>query len=312
MEKLAAKTGRATIVYYSAWLTSPEAPPDALSVGLGDVAGFMEACSNTSERELDLLIHSPGGDPDAAEQICAYLRTQFDHIRAIVPMAAMSAATMIALSADEIVMGTHSQLGPIDPQLTIRTPEGPRRASAQAIKDQFSMALEQCKDPANLPAWMPILRTLAPGLLATCDHAAKRAEAIVAKALEHNMFRDRKDAAEKAASTAEWFGDAAEFLSHGHPVRRDQAREHDVDVHDLEVDSEFQDLVLSVHHAIMISFSATPMIKLIENQRGRAWLAAVSTNAQLVLPGGQLEIVGPERPAKKSPPRPPRKRNKKH
>ena len=37
------------------------APPDALSVGVGDVAGFMEACSNTRERELDLLIHSPHG-----------------------------------------------------------------------------------------------------------------------------------------------------------------------------------------------------------------------------------------------------------
>ncbi len=92
LERLTAKTGRATIVYYSAWLTAPDAPPDALSVGLGDIAGFMEACSNAHGGELDLLIHSPGGDPDAAEQICAYLRTQFDHIRAIVPVAARSSS----------------------------------------------------------------------------------------------------------------------------------------------------------------------------------------------------------------------------
>jgi hypothetical protein len=293
LERLSTKTGRAVIVYYSAWLTAPAAPPDALSVGLGDIAGFMEACSNAGARELDLLIHSPGGDPDAAEQICAYLRTQFDHIRAIVPVAAMSAATMIALSADEIVMGTHSQLGPIDPQLTIHTPEGPRRASAQAIKDQFEMALKQCKDPSNLPAWMPILRTLAPGLLASCDYAAKRAEEIVAKALELNMFRNFDDPAASAAATAAWFGNAEEFLSHGRPVRRDQAREHDVLVVDLEDDSEFQDLVLSVHHAIMHSFGATLMVKLVENHHGRSWLATIGLNAQLVLPGAEPQQPAP-------------------
>lgn len=131
------KTGRATITYYSGFQEHPDAPPRILSVGSPDMAGFMEACAATPERELDLFLHSPGGDPDAAEQICGYLRTQFDHIRAIVPVYAMSAATMIALSADEILMGAHSQLGPIDPQITIPTPEGPRTSSAQAIKDQF-------------------------------------------------------------------------------------------------------------------------------------------------------------------------------
>jgi membrane-bound ClpP family serine protease len=68
----------------------------------------MEACSDAKERKLDLFLHSPGGDPDTVEQMCAYLRTQFDEIRAIVPVYAMSAATMIALAADEIVMGADS------------------------------------------------------------------------------------------------------------------------------------------------------------------------------------------------------------
>ena len=147
LAKLSAKTERAVITYYSGFQEHPEAPPRVLQVNSADMAGFMEACSDAPEGKLDLFLHSPGGDGEAAEQICLYLRTQFAHIRAIVPVYAMSAATMMALSADEILMGAHSQIGPIDPQMTISTPSGPRSASAQAIKDQFEMAVAQCQDP---------------------------------------------------------------------------------------------------------------------------------------------------------------------
>jgi hypothetical protein len=316
LTRLSERTGRTTILYYSGWLESPDAPPEVVSVGVSDMTGFMEACSNVVDsRELDLFIHSPGGDPDAAEQICDYLRTQFDHIRAVVPVLAMSAATMIALSADEILMGAHSQLGPIDPQFTIQTPEGPRSASAQAIKDQFELARQQCQDPANLPAWMPILRTLAPGLLAACDHAADRARKIVAKALEQHMFKGLADPATTAGTTAEWFGNAEEFLSHGRPVRREEAREHDVVISDLEDDSELQDAMLSVHHAAMHTLSGTPTSKLIENDQGRAWLQMGQT-IQLPIaapvPVQPPQLPGPARPnpGLKTPPKSRRRKGK--
>lgn len=286
--RLANQTGRAVFLYYSGFLQHPGAPGGTLQVSPADMSGFMEACSNVDERELDLFIHSPGGNADAVEQISQYLRTRFDHIRAVVPLYAMSAATMLALSADEILMGAHSQLGPIDPQFTVMMPEGPRTASAQAIKDQFALAVEQCKDPSNLNAWLPILRSYAPGMLAACDHAAERAQRIVTDALRDYMFKDDTDAAEKAERAAEWFGDAEEFLSHGRPVRRDVAREHGIIINDLEDDGHLQDAVLSVHHAALISMTMVPIAKLIENHKERAWIQTVT---QLQLP--LMQLVGP-------------------
>jgi len=298
LRKLSELTGRAIIIYYSGFQQHPDAPQFALSVQPADMSGFMEACSNlTEERALDLYLHSPGGSPDAVEQICAYLRTQFDHIRAIVPLNAMSAATMIALSADEILMGAHSQLGPIDPQFTISMPEGVRTASAQAIKDQFDMAIEQCKDPSKLPAWMPILRSYAPGLLAQCEHAAKRAEKIVAGALRDHMFKDLEDAEARAKEAAKWFGNAEEFLSHGRPVRREAAREHGIKVHDLEDDPDLQDAVLSVHHAVLIGMANLPIAKLVENHKGRLWLLTGAQQIAMMIPpaapGGPSLLPGP-------------------
>jgi ClpP class serine protease len=80
-----------------------------------------------------------------------------------VPVAAMSAATMMALGADEVLVRAHSQLGPIDPQFTIFTPEGPRSAPAQAIKDQFEMAKQQLQDPSNIGSLVAHLALLPSG-----------------------------------------------------------------------------------------------------------------------------------------------------
>jgi hypothetical protein len=160
LAKLHDLTGRAVILYSAAFLEASIASPQDTQITLLDMQGLMEVCSNIEERELDLLLHSPGGSAEAAEAMVSYLRTRFDHIRVFVPLAAMSAATMMALSADEIVMGDHSQLGPIDPQFNIVTPEGPRSAPAQAIIDQFDLAKEDCKAPENLAAWIPIFANL--------------------------------------------------------------------------------------------------------------------------------------------------------
>ena len=66
---------------------------------------------------LDLVLHTPGGDPTAAEGIVNYLHAKFGRdVRVIVPQMAMFAGTMLACSARSILMGKQSCLGPIDPQ----------------------------------------------------------------------------------------------------------------------------------------------------------------------------------------------------
>jgi hypothetical protein len=237
----------------------------------------MEAVSNIDERELDLVIHSPGGSAEAAESMVAYLRKRFDHVRVFVPVAAMSAATMIALSGNEIVMGQHSQLGPIDPQFIIATPEGPRSAPAKAILNQFELAKEQCKDPSNLAAWMPILRSYAPGLLTQCEDSRNLAVTMVSDWLKSYMFANDGEAENKATAIANWFADYESFQSHGRRVGPEQAVEIGVKVTHLEDDDRLQDAVLSVHHATMHTFVGTPAAKIIENHHGRAWIRMVGS-----------------------------------
>ena len=300
LAQLHAHTGRAVIIYATPWLESKanDTPGQAMSVNLGDIQGFMEACYGVPEKELDLIITSPGGSPDAAESIMAYLRTQFDHIRAIIPVAAMSAATMMSLGADEILMGSHSQLGPIDPQFTVVTPEGPRFSPAQAILDQFEIGKKECQNPANIGAWLPILRSLLPGLLAQCVASRELAEQAVKESLERYMFAGDPDAAAKAETASKWFADFTFFKSHGRRVSRDDAKNLGLKVLDLEDDSDLQDLILSVHHATRITFSNSGVTKIIENHNGHAYIEQVQ-QFQVVsgAPGQQPPPAAPSPPA---------------
>ena len=66
---------------------------------------------------IDLVVHTPGGLVLAAMQIARAVEAHPAKVRVFVPVYAMSGGTLIALAADEIVMGEFSVLGPIDPQL---------------------------------------------------------------------------------------------------------------------------------------------------------------------------------------------------
>ena len=91
-------TGRNTVLYASGWLQK-NAPPARTSINDEDIHALMEVTSGLRDSTLDLILHSPGGSPEAAEGIVSYLRSRFQHIRVIVPELAMSAATMISCAA---------------------------------------------------------------------------------------------------------------------------------------------------------------------------------------------------------------------
>jgi ClpP class serine protease len=66
---------------------------------------------------LDLIVHTPGGLVLAALQIARALKKHKAPVTVFIPHYAMSGGTLIALAADNIVMGPHAVLGPLDPQL---------------------------------------------------------------------------------------------------------------------------------------------------------------------------------------------------
>ncbi|MCD4695557.1 MAG: serine protease, partial [Bacteroidales bacterium] len=75
IKELSEYTKRDTIVYMTAYTTGkmPNIHPSVISIMNDDIHGFMTALNGLKNSKLDLIIHSPGGSAEAAEQIVNYL-----------------------------------------------------------------------------------------------------------------------------------------------------------------------------------------------------------------------------------------------
>jgi hypothetical protein len=104
---------------------------------------------------LDIILASNGGDGCVAYAIITILRRRFAHLAAYVPLVAKSAATLLCLGADELVLSDFGELGPLDPQLEQKqSADHPRRRSclesAKAVEQLRRGALATFDDAFRL------------------------------------------------------------------------------------------------------------------------------------------------------------------
>jgi len=81
-----------------------------------ELIGFCDAVAALPDGPADVLLASPGGDIDAAYPMARALGRRGASLGVFVPLCAKSAATLIAIVADELVLGPLGELGPIDAQ----------------------------------------------------------------------------------------------------------------------------------------------------------------------------------------------------
>jgi len=112
-------------------------------IDLEDAQTVIAAIKDTpDDTPIDLIIHTPGGIVLAAMQIARAVEAHPAKVTAYVPVYAMSGGTLIALAADEIVMGEVSVLGPIDPQiLGLPAASIVRARDSKPVADVFDLTL---------------------------------------------------------------------------------------------------------------------------------------------------------------------------
>lgn len=255
-------TGRKTIAYYSGWLQKPTAPGTA--VGDKDKSGFMLGINKLDRSQgLDLILHTPGGDIAATESLVDYLYSMYDKdIRVIVPQISMSAGTMIAFAAKEIVMGKHSNLGPIDPQMG--------GLACQAVLNEFEQAKNDIKqNPHSAALWQVIIGKYHPTFLGACQQAIEWSEKMVSDWLAYNMCDGDAVRVKKIVDT---FSNHSVQKSHSRHISKKECIDVGLAISDLESNQELQDAVLTTHHAFMHTFSNTHCVKIIENHDGVAYI----------------------------------------
>ncbi|WP_198409290.1 SDH family Clp fold serine proteinase [Caballeronia insecticola] len=99
-------------MYYADCSTNAQVDPN-------DDTYLAELLSTLKGEPVDLMLETNGGYTDATEKIVSILTAMTTDLRVIVPRRAKSNGTVIALTGREIVMGVHSELGPIDPNVVL-------------------------------------------------------------------------------------------------------------------------------------------------------------------------------------------------
>ncbi len=163
---------------------------------------------------IDFIIHTPGGLVLAAEQIARALKKHKGKVTVFVPHYAMSGGTLIALSADEIVMDENAVLGPLDPQLGA-TP------AASILKVIEKKDINEVDDQTLIMA----------------DVAEKAIRQV--KSFIKELLKDKYDE-EKAEELADKL--ASGYWTHDYPITVEEAREMGLKV-STDVPQEVYDLM---------------------------------------------------------------------
>lgn len=253
---------RPLLVYATKFLDSmPLGAPNFID--LSDVDGFTDLVNAVKgSKSVDILLHSPGGRPDATERIVSILRNSFDEINFLIPHSAYSAATMLALSGDSILLHKSATLGPIDPQIN--------GIPARSIRRGFEKAKERIKSegPESLPAYIPLIEKYSLDLLEQCEDSEKLSKELVTNWIKTYMFKTTRSSKQIKAAV-NYFSDYDEHLLHSRPLSLEKLKKFKLKID--YADDQLQELMWEAYILLNGFFNVTPFVKLYETAQGVSW-----------------------------------------
>lgn len=219
---------------------------DAIRPLYGHLLELKKKRSKEGDR-IGLIIYSRGGDVGVPWRIISMLRECYREIYILIPYKAYSAATMIALGADKIVMGKKAELGPIDPTL-VRVAAGESTAPAEEISvEDVSSYISFMRERANIndqSALATVISQLAQDLKPLTLGRVNREHShirLVGKKLLSSHCEKMDE--ERMSMIIEALTE--KMYSHGHAISRKEAIELRLPI--LEIDNKLEDSLWALY-----------------------------------------------------------------
>lgn len=197
------------------------------------------------KKEIDFLIISNGGDPISSLRIINVLRERFDKVNVLVPYVAYSAATLLALGADEIIMHPYSNLGPVDPQMiqSQQLPNGQivtKAFAAEDLKNYFKFVKEDVgitDQNALSNAFNLLSNEISPTAIGAAKRSSQLSISLSEKLLAYHMSDNNKASTiSKSLMTS--------FYHHGYAVSRKEAKKIGLNV--VDPSEEIEDILWQI------------------------------------------------------------------
>ena len=189
----------------------------------------LEANRDLATKGVDLFIHSNGGSGTVPWRIVSLIRQYTEHFAVLVPHRAFSAATLIALGADEIVMHKMGCLGPIDPSVANAfnppNPQNPGQLAAISVEDVTAF-FKLVKDEVGIThedelvqAFTAMTDKVHPLALGNVQRSHSQSRLMARKLLKLHMDESLEHEIVQLIDNLK-----SNLFFHGHPINRVEAR----------------------------------------------------------------------------------------
>jgi len=184
---------------------------------------YKELKENGHTKKIDLVLHSYGGAVDTPFKVVTLIREFCDEFAVIVPFVAKSAASMLVLGADEVVMGPISELGPIDPLVKHPVYKDiliPVQVVWHCL-DYLQRSISNSPDP-EVASFMvtPILDKLDPWLIGDYYKTLKASKQYAETLLSRYMLKNDPERVQNVTQAL-----TEKYFSHGYPIGCREAKD---------------------------------------------------------------------------------------
>ena len=243
-----------------------------ISIDYSDILPIADQIDNLSGNEVDVILETPGGSAEIAEDIVKLLRNKFSKLGIIVPGTAKSAGTIMAMAGDEILMGPASSLGPIDAQVL----QQGKQFSADAFLEGLNKIKREVEETGQLnKAYIPILQGISPGEIQGCENAQKFSGTLVTNWLANYKFEPwtkhsgsgkpvtEEERQSRAEEIATHLCDHGHWLTHSRSIKIEDFNQMRLKVIDYSKNPELYDAIKRYYTLLRMTFD-TNIYKIFE------------------------------------------------
>ncbi len=216
------------------------------------------------EHSLYLILDGPGGLGLAAEQIVNVCRTYGSgSFSVIVPKMAKSAATVVCLGAQKIVLGPTAELGPIDPQIRL---EGGFPISATAYVERYKKLLNKAETTkGNLEPFLMSLKAFDPVIVEELEREIELSKKIAHDVIFSGMWKGKKHT-RQLTNRLNIFTDISQKGSHGRAILFPDLKRLGFECEQITTDMKLWELLWELYNRTRIALSRNNA-KIIETVR---------------------------------------------
>jgi hypothetical protein len=298
IEKLqSARGNRLTVTYVTSTRAGHEIQiaDDAFRI----IYDHLEAGRELAKNGVDLFIYSNGGSGTVPWRIVSLIRQYSKDLSVLVPYHAFSAATLIALGANKIVMHKMGCLGPIDPSVANifnpPHPLAPGQLAPISVEDVTAF-FKLVKDDVGIThedelvqALVALTDKIHPLAIGNVQRHHNQSRLMARRLLRLHMEKSEEHEIEQLIDNLK-----SNLFYHGHPINREEAKNDlnlKAEAPTADVEQLMWDLYLAYEDDLKLKEPFNPLREL-ELKSGSTAVPAPLTTVQLVQQMQQLAAAG--------------------